>query len=555
MILPGLKRGVTGLAAGALLTAPLLGAFGIGWLAGLPFVPYAVFEWLIRALPGRVVVFGLDTTLSVLTGLGFDVAETSKTAEQVLAVASFFIATSIVALLFFALARPTSRRRITAYGLTLGAGLGAFSTMAALFRDVPASAAGKAGYAVLALVLWMAWGWGVSRLHRVALPGRARAATQSAGAVAPASDDARAEARADLVEAEARAISRRRFLIEMGGLAATIVVAGAGVGQVLRAEAPDIGDSPVGQTSFPNDDSPVEPAPGTRPEYTPVDDHFRVDINLDVPEIVESEWRLIVDGAVEKPLALTLDQLRDDFPRDSHFITLSCIDNVIGGPLIATTLWTGTPLRDVLAEAEPLVDARFAHIYSDDGFDEEIELDLVRDDPRVLLTYAWDGRPLPFKHGFPLRIHIPGRYGMKQPKWITRVSLLSDSVPGYWVSRGWDETAEVRATTVIDTVATKSLVTRDGTTYVPIGGIAFSGARGISRVEIQVDEQPWQSATLREPLSPMTWVVWRFDWPFSAARHYFAVRCYDGEGRLQETEKQGASPKGATGLYKEYRDF
>ena len=92
-------------------------------------------------------------------------------------------------------------------------------------------------------------------------------------------------------------------------------------------------------------------------------------------------------------------------------------------------------------------------------------------------------------------------------------------------------------------------------TFVPIGGIAYSGARGISKVEVQVDDRPWQPAALRQPLSELTWVIWRYDWPLSAGRHYLAVRCYDGEGVLQETEKHEATPRGATGLFKEYRDF
>ena len=106
MILSRLKRAGTGLAAGALLTTPLLGLFALGWWAGVPFVPYTVFEWLIKVLPGRVVVFGLDTTLAVLRGLGLDVKDTAKTAEQVLAVVSLFVAAVIVAALFFVAARP-----------------------------------------------------------------------------------------------------------------------------------------------------------------------------------------------------------------------------------------------------------------------------------------------------------------------------------------------------------------------------------------------------------------------------------------------------------------
>jgi DMSO/TMAO reductase YedYZ molybdopterin-dependent catalytic subunit len=327
------------------------------------------------------------------------------------------------------------------------------------------------------------------------------------------------------------------------------------VAEILRAETSGTGPGPVTQTTFPNDDSPVEPAPGTRPEYTPVADHYRTDIALSVPKLDATTWRLVVDGAVESPLSLALDQLRSEFDPVDHFVTLSCVDNLIGGPLIGTTLWTGAPLRDVLERAKPLADTRFAHIYAEDGFDEQIDIELARGDARIMLAYAWDGQPLPAEHGFPLRVLVPGRYGMKQPKWITRISLLADSIPGYWVSRGWDETAEVRTTSVIDTVATKSLFTRAGKTYVPIGGIAYSGAKGISKVEVQVDDLPWQTVPLREPLSDLTWVIWRYDWPFSAGTHYFAVRCYDGEGRLQVTEEHQSGPNGATGLYKEYRKF
>ena len=116
-----------------------------------------------------------------------------------------------------------------------------------------------------------------------------------------------------------------------------------------------------------------------------------------------------------------------------QFVTLSCISNPLGGPLIGTTLWTGVPFRDVLARPGPAAGARYAHIHSADGFDEEVDLELVNGDPRIVLAYAWDGQPLPRQHGFPLRIFIPDRYGMKQPKWVTGVTLAAESIPGYWV--------------------------------------------------------------------------------------------------------------------------
>ena len=192
---------------------------------------------------------------------------------------------------------------------------------------------------------------------------------------------------------------------------------------------------------------------------------------------------------------------------------------------------------------------------SPDDYDEEIDLELVNGDPRILLAYAWDRQPLARQHGFPLRVYIPDRYGMKQPKWITKITLTADSTPGYWVTRGWDEKAEVKTTSVIDTVATKSLVSRGGQTFVPIGGIAYSGAKGISKVEVQIDDGPWQAAELRQPLSELTWVIWRFDWPFSAGTHQLTVRAYDGQGRLQETKVVPPSGVAATGLYSEQRTF
>jgi DMSO/TMAO reductase YedYZ molybdopterin-dependent catalytic subunit len=185
-------------------------------------------------------------------------------------------------------------------------------------------------------------------------------------------------------------------------------------------------------------------------------------------------------------------------------------------------------------------------------FHEEVDLELVNGDRRIILAYAWDGQPLPRQHGFPLRICIPDRYGMKQPKWVTGITLTAESMPGYWVARGWDEKAEIKITSVIDTVAIKSLVTRGGQTLVPIGGIAYAGAKGISKVEIQIDDAPWQAAQLRAPLSELTWVIWRYDWPFSEGIHRLAVRAYDGQGRLQETEETVSHTGSAvTGLYTE----
>jgi hypothetical protein len=138
---------------------------------------------------------------------------------------------------------------------------------------------------------------------------------------------------------------------------------------------------------------------------------------------------------------------------------------------------------------------------------------------------------------------------MKQPKWIESIDAIDHWEPGYWVKRGWNKVAQMHATSVIDTVALDmNIVHSDQRRLVPIGGIAHAGARGVSKVEVQVDDGPWREAMLRTPLSQLTWVIWRYDWPFQPGKHTLTVRCYDGSGTLQIATPSPAAPDGATGL-------
>jgi hypothetical protein len=308
---------------------------------------------------------------------------------------------------------------------------------------------------------------------------------------------------------------------------------------------------------LPNAGDPLEPAPGTRPEYTPLDDHYRIDVSSRPPVVDGESWRLPITGLVRKPLELTMDDLQNNYEALHQFVTLSCISNRVAGDLISTTLWTGASLSDVLADAGLKPEATHLEITSADGFHETLALDLVNADRRVMLAYHWDGQPLLQKHGFPLRVYIPDRYGMKQPKWITGIEVYDESTAvtgqhagrqGYWVARGWDRDAIVRATAVIDTVAVRSTF-GDDPVMVPIGGIAYAGARGISKVEVKVNDGPWAEAETRAPLSETTWVVWRYDWPFEEGQHTFSVRCTDGDGELQITDVNSPRPSGATGIH------
>ena len=565
------SRSLTGLAAGALLGAAVLGVLALGALAGLTNAAYSLFEWLTRVLPGRLVIFGLETTLRALEALGLNIKDTSKVTEEAIALTELFVASAIIGLLFFLLMRPEDAARARRRGSILGAVLGVLMLAAVLRVGGPASATVVVLDAVWVLAVFVAWGWALGRLFEATCapaveqpvlhgrdepapphpfaPPRPLGPPEEAVPEAEVPAEAASPAAATRPATAAERIDRRHFIIRMGGLVATFVVLGAEVADILAVEGgPAVAPVTKAPIPFPNADSPVKPVPGTRPEYTPVAEHYRVDIDLTPPSIDAASWRLRISGLVASPQQLTIGQLRGDYAKRDQFITLACISNPIGGPLIGTTLWSGPSFRDVLASAQPRPGANYAHMLSQDGFDEVVALSTVQSDQRVILAYDWNGQPLPTAHGFPLRVYIPDLYGMKQPKWITDIVLVPDFIPGYWVTRGWDKQAIRRTTSVIDTVATSDLQKRAGRTYVPVGGIADAGSRGISKVEIQVDGGPWEPAELRQPLSPLTWVIWRYEWPWQEGEHTFGVRAYDGQGVLQTTQSNPTFPAGATGI-------
>jgi DMSO/TMAO reductase YedYZ molybdopterin-dependent catalytic subunit len=554
-------RAVTGLAAGALLTAPLLGVFVLGGLIGLPSVGFTVFEWLIRVLPGRLVIFGLEVTLRVLEDLGLNIKNTAKTAEEALALMGLFVTGCLVGLLFFSLVRSRDTLRVSRDGRAIGAAVGMFSLVITLIEEPPSSLANAIFVVVWILGLFQLWGWGLARLYLRTRPAKktageeepSEASRETSGvarsrAAGPAPAPAQPAAAGSL-SAETTRIDRRRFLVRVGGLVATVALIGAELTEVLIVEGgpaiPALVKAPI---PFPNADSPVTPVPGTRLEYTPVADHYRVDIDLTPPHIDSTSYRLRIAGLVARPLTVTLEQLKTAYRSTDQFVTLSCISNPVGGPLTGTTLWSGPPFRDVLADAAPLSTARYVHMLAKDGFDEVADLAMIRSDPRIVLAHSWNGLPLPTEHGFPLRVYLPDHYGMKQPKWITDVVLVAEAAQGYWVRRGWNALALMRTTSVVDTVATEALVMRAGQTYVPVGGIAHAGDRGISKVEVRVDQGPWEPAELRAPLSGLTWVIWRYEWPFREGRHEFAVRAYDGQGMPQDPQSHQPFPAGATAI-------
>ncbi|HSG17473.1 MAG TPA: molybdopterin-dependent oxidoreductase, partial [Anaerolineae bacterium] len=213
-----------------------------------------------------------------------------------------------------------------------------------------------------------------------------------------------------------------------------------------------------------------------------------------------------------------------------------------------TSNWTGARLRDVIESLGIQAEARALVLTAADGFHETVVVEDMLD-PRTLLVYGMNGETLPVDHGFPLRIYIPDRYGMKQPKWIVGMTAVPEEDDGYWVKRGWSREARPQIVSVIDNVAVEQ-PSPEG--LIPVGGIAWAGDRGIQKVELQIDDEPWVQASLRTPpLSPLTWVQWRYDWPAQPGRHTVRVRATDGTGAVQIEDESGVRPDGATGYHQE----
>lgn len=524
----GRPGALLGALVGLLLTAALAALFFLGSrLLGLPFVPFDAFDWLGRVLPGAVVTFGIDLIAGAVRALGSgDTSSGAKLAEQVLAVGLFVVVGVVAGAVFYAVLKRLDGKPGLATGLIPGLLLGVPLAL------VSASVNQTAAVGPLVGGLWtvaLFAGWGVALAW----------AWRRLAEAAPGTDEATVER-----------TGRRQFLVRLAGATAAITVVGAGVGALVgrgRSAAPS-GERWSAENQLPNAGASVEPVRGTRPEFTPLQDHYRIDINTRPPVIDAADWRLRVTGLVEQDAELTLDEIRAYEPMD-QFVTLECISNPVAGDLISTQRWTGVSVQRLLDDLQLRPEATHLRIDAADGFFEYVALDTIRDDPRVMLTYAWDGVPLLPKHGFPLRIYIPGLFGMKQPKWITSIEAVDVWEPGYWVERGWDREARIRTTSVIDTVASDMMLGQEGTTRIPVGGIAFAGDRGISRVEVRVDDGPWEEAQLREPLSDKTWAIWRYEWPFEEGAHTFTVRCVDGTGTLQVAEETSIRPDGATGYH------
>jgi DMSO/TMAO reductase YedYZ molybdopterin-dependent catalytic subunit len=219
----------------------------------------------------------------------------------------------------------------------------------------------------------------------------------------------------------------------------------------------------------------------------------------------------------------------------------------VGGDLISNALWKGVKFRDIIALAGGVSPkaVRFA-LRAADGYTEGIPVvEAMHQD--TMLAYEMNGERLPHSHGFPVRMLAPGLFGMKNPKWLTKIEAVSTQFTGYWQASGWSDEAVVQTTGIIRVPNKNALPLGE----IELGGVAYSGDRGIQEVEVSADDgKTWKKADLKKPLGPYTWTFWAALWtPTGPGQYTLKARARDGGGLLQTSKETPTLPDGATGYH------
>jgi DMSO/TMAO reductase YedYZ molybdopterin-dependent catalytic subunit len=267
-------------------------------------------------------------------------------------------------------------------------------------------------------------------------------------------------------------------------------------------------------------------------EITPNDQFYITTYSSKVPSISQETFRLRIEGLVKRPLALSMKDL-EEMKDVTEFVTLECIGNPIGGDAISNALWEGVTLKRLIEKAGPKQGIVKAAFYAEDGYSDSIPYSLALSED-VFLAFRMNDKPLPAVHGFPLRAIVPGIYGMKHVKWLSKIELVNYNFKGYWEKQGWSDEAVIP-------VKSQILMPMDGKqiplgNYV-VGGIAFGGRYGISRVQVSTDDgKAWHDAELKPPLSKWAWTLWRYDWrPTATGKYTLKVRGVGRNGKVQES--------------------
>src|SRR5919199_3111929 len=376
------------------------------------------------------------------------------------------------------------------------------------------------------------------------------------------------------------AVNRRNFLV-LGGTATAAGLAALGAGRVLAGRGGQVASAPKplklpksskqppkqerkggGQEIAvkhqtlppPPKDASIE-VPGMPKLITPASSFYLIDTELISPRIDANTWKLSVKGAVDNPIELTYRDLLGMSTREAD-ITLSCVSNPVGGGLVSNGRWTGVLLSDVLKEAgvsrEKITRASRQLVgRSVDGFTTGFKTDIALDGRNALVAFGLNGSELPVKHGYPVRLVIPGLYGyVSATKWLTEIELTNWNFDAYWIQRTWAKEGPVKTQSRIDTLSEGDSLPHGKN---PIGGIAWAPHRGIQRVEVSTDGgETWNTASLAKQLAEDTWRQYVYDWDAKPGDYTIQVRATDGNGETQTATETPPHPSGATGYHTLY---
>ncbi len=350
--------------------------------------------------------------------------------------------------------------------------------------------------------------------------------------------------------------SRRGFLVRAGVLGGLAVVAG-GIGRALvdgRAVQVASVDATIPQAAEPV----LPPGPessfavaGLTPLVVPNGEFYRIDTALVTPAVDIATWNLRVHGMVRNEISLNFEQLLE-LPLVEQYVTIACVSNEVGGRLVGNAKWTGVRLTDVLAMADVLPEATQIVPRSVDGWTAGFPTEWVTapERPRdALIAVKMNDEPLPAAHGFPARLIVPGLYGyVSATKWLSDIELTTlEAFDAYWVPRGWAKEAPILTQSRIDVPNGSAQVTAGP---VAVAGVAWAPDRGIARVEVSVDDGPWEEAVIATPIGPQTWVQWKWTWQATSGDHVLAVRATDGAGEVQTDRVTRPDPDGARGHHR-----
>jgi DMSO/TMAO reductase YedYZ molybdopterin-dependent catalytic subunit len=285
---------------------------------------------------------------------------------------------------------------------------------------------------------------------------------------------------------------------------------------------------------------------------TPNDLFYCVTKNLVDPRVNVDLWHLEVDGLVQTPQTYRFQDLKT-FSEVEQETTLMCISNGLDAGLMSNAVWKGIELRDLLDPSGPMATAKRVKLYGVDNYTDTIPIEKAMEST-TMLAWMMNGEDLPDRHGYPLRAIVPGYFGEKHVKWLTRIELTGANAKGFYEAQGWGPDFITPTRSRIDVPDYDSGFSLGQLRGAPIQvkGIAYGGDRGISRVEVSDDDgETWDDAKIDYPGTKLTWALWSYDWkPDGAGDYTLVVRATDGEGEVQEVEEDRGWFSGITGFHK-----